>query len=236
MKKLYACVIIIFCVALAVAIGLNVIKTGEIVPPTETIDESIVSEPEIITDFSKTAFIGDSRTQGLMLYSGVADATYYTEMGLTVLDVVEKPIIDESKTIIQALKDNNFERIYIMLGINELGWAYSQSFEDAYNRMLDEIEKNCPQTEIILQTIMPVNVELMKNPKDYLNNERIMEFNDIIKRISNTRQIKCLDIHGIMCDENGNLYKEASTDGIHLNLEFCHRWMKFLKGEKLDEI
>ena len=80
MKKLYACVIIIFCVALAVAIGLNVIKTGEIVPPTETIDESIVSEPEIITDFSKTAFIGDSRTQGLMLYSGVADATYYTEM------------------------------------------------------------------------------------------------------------------------------------------------------------
>lgn len=235
MRKIYTTVFVIFVFLLAGAIGLNNAKSFVSIPENIT-EPDKMTEPEIITDFSKAAFIGNSRTQGLMLYSGLTDATFYTETGLTVSDVVEKPLIDESKTIVQAIAENSLERVYIMLGTNELGWAYSQSFEQAYNRMLDEIAEACPQAEIILQTIMPVNRELMKNPKDYVNNERIAEFNEIIKNISNKRQMKCLDTHSIMCDENGNLYKEASTDGIHLNLQFCQRWLKFIKGEKLDEI
>ena len=232
MKKNYTFVFVIFIVLLAVALVLN--NRREAIPEPELPDvEVVVTDaltPEPITDFSQVAFIGDSRTQGFMLYSGITDATYFTETGLTVNDVVEKPLIDETKTIIECLKDNNFERVYIMLGINELGWAYAQSFESAYNRMLDEIIAACPETELVLQTIMPVNRELMKNPKDYVNNERIKEFNAIIEKISNDRQIKRIDTHSIMCDQNGDLYIQASTDGIHLNVEFCQRWAKFIKG------
>lgn len=237
MKRFYTGVFVIFIVFLAIALWLNCIFSvpKAQLPETQgTVQDSFELQP--ITDFSKVAFIGDSRTQGLMLYSGITEATYYTETGLTVNDVVEKPIVDETKTIIECLKDNNFERVYIMLGTNELGWAYIESFESAYNRMLDEIMAACPETELVLQNIIPVNRELMKNPKDYINNQRIAEFNAVIEKISNERQIKRIDAHSIMCDENGDLYKEASTDGIHLNYEFCQRWAKFIKGEKPDEI
>lgn len=239
MKKSRIIMAIIFTILIAIALIFNIkstYKKQEIVLPPQP--QPIVS-PVTISDFTNSAFIGDSRTQGLMMFGGITEATYFTGTGLTVADVVNKPLVKKDKkeiTIIEALKDNQFANIIIMLGINELGWNTVGAFKNAYNVMLDEIVNASPDSKIYIQLVMPVNRNFIDNPQDYVNNQRIIEFNGAIKEICSARGIDYLDTFSMMANKDGNLYTSASADGIHLNMAFVKRWVKFMKGETIYEI
>ena len=44
----------------------------------------------------------------------------------------------QSMTVIEALKsDPTFDRVYIMLGVNELGWIYTEAFIEKYGEIID---------------------------------------------------------------------------------------------------
>ncbi len=244
-KNYYRIIGIASAVLVAAALILNIFNTKDNIvsaPETKTEEEAPKAENTEVTfadDFSDTAFVGDSRTQGLMLYSGLSKASFYTATGLTSKEVVEKPEVDTDGgkiTIIDAIAQNNFARIYIALGINELGWVYPDLFKSAYGDMLDKIKEVQPNAVIYVNNIFPVNRELMKKPKDYMTNERIAEYNEIIKNVCAEKGVNFVDVASIMTDKNGNLYEQATTDGIHLNKPFCDRWIAYLKGEKIDEI
>lgn len=244
MKRFYTAVFAAFIILLAVFLHLNTTKTNTVMQQLPTVDTEVADNGEIISpitiaDFDNAVFIGDSRTQGLMMFGGITEAEFYTGTGITVRDVVKTPLVKQGNgeiTITDALKQNNFDSIIIMLGINELGWAYKESFKTAYGEMLDAITAASPNSVIYAELIMPVNRELMEQPKDYITNQRIIEYNDIIKQVCEERNINCIDTFSAMCDKNGNLYEQASTDGIHLNVEFLQRWVKYLKGEPIYEI
>ena len=42
------------------------------------------------TDFADAAFIGDSRTEGLMLYSGIGEVDKYTSIGISIFKLESK--------------------------------------------------------------------------------------------------------------------------------------------------
>lgn len=73
--------------------------------------------------FEDAVFIGDSRTEGLRNYDGLGNATYYAVKGLMVNTVYTKTATLDGKnqTVMQALRGRKFGKVYIMLGINELG-------------------------------------------------------------------------------------------------------------------
>lgn len=84
--------------------------------------------------FADAVFIGDSRTQGLYEYSNLADvATFYSKTSLTVYNLFEKPKDfiregDEKLTLEQALSRHQFKKVYLMIGINEMGTGTPESF------------------------------------------------------------------------------------------------------------
>ena len=239
MKKSRIIMAIIFTILIATALVLNIKSTNKKYEITLPPPPQPIVSPVTIADFSSSAFIGDSRTQGLMMFGGITEATYYTGTGITVKDVVNKPLVKKDKkelTIIEALKENTFDNIIIMLGINELGWNHVDAFKEAYNVMLDEIAVASPDSKVYIQLVMPVNRNLIDNPKDYVNNNRIIEFNNAIKEICISRDIDYLDTFSMMANKDGNLYTSASSDGIHLNASFVRRWVKFMKGETIYEI
>ena len=74
--------------------------------------------------FDDAAFIGDSRTQGLQLYTGLPNATFYATQGLMVDTFFSKKFVKAGGgkiTIPDAMKNQTFKKVYIMLGVNELG-------------------------------------------------------------------------------------------------------------------
>ena len=55
-----------------------------------------------------------------------------------------------------------------------------------------------------------------------------MRLNQAIATLANGRNIFYIDMNTDLCDEDGNLKKELTGDGIHLKASACELWHKFL--------
>ena len=203
-----------------------------IIATNDTENKNTDNSNSIRTFGENVAFIGDSRTQAFLMYAGLKDVQDYTNVGLMVDTAITKKFITnddgEKITILDDLKKRNINTIYIMLGINELGWIYSEIFINKYEQLINkiyEVKRNCG---IILQSIIPVTATKSKNDKVY-NNNKILEYNKLIKDMADRKGIKYIDLCPALTDENGCLPEEASTDGIHLNKEYCIKWLNCLK-------
>ena len=167
------------------------------------------------------------------MYAGLKDVKDYTNIGLMVDTAITKKFITndngEKITILEDLKNKNIDTIYIMLGINELGWVYSSVFIKEYEKLIDKIQEIKPNCEIIVQSIIPVTKNKSDKDNTY-NNGRIKEYNTLIKEMADRKNIKFIDLVPVLTDENGNLPEEASTDGIHLNKKYCLKWLECLKS------
>ena len=181
---------------------------------------------------STVAFIGDSRTQGFIMYNGLKKVQDYSYIGLMVDTAISKEFIktnDGNKiTILEDMKNKDIQKVYIMLGLNELGWSYPQVFKLKYGELIDEIRKIKPNCTIYLQSIIPVTESKDKSDKIF-NNKNVDEFNKLIQELSSEKNVKYLDVKSALVDEKGFLPEEASTDGIHIDVDYCEKWLDYLK-------
>lgn len=155
-----------------------------------------VSNNKEIRNFgSNVAFIGDSRTQAFLMYAGLKDVVDYTNVGLMVDTAISKKFITnkhgEKITILEDLKTKNIDTIYIMLGINELGWVYNSIFIEKYEELIDSIKEIKPNCEIIIQSIIPVTKTKSDND-DIYNNQKINEYNVLIKEMAEKKELNIL--------------------------------------------
>lgn len=182
---------------------------------------------------SNVAFIGDSRTQAFLMYAGLKDVKDYTNIGLMVDTAITKKFITNSRgekiTILDDLAYSNIDTVYIMLGINELGWVYSSIFIQKYEELIDKIHEIKPNCEVIVQSIIPVTKTKSDNDAIY-NNPKIVEYNKLIKEMADRKNIQYIDLVPVLADAYGNLPEDASTDGIHLNKEYCLKWLDCLQN------
>lgn len=182
---------------------------------------------------NKVAFIGDSRTQGLLLYSGLNDVIDYSYIGLMVDTAISKKFVKgtagEKITILEDMQKRELDTVYIMLGINELGWSYSEVFVSKYKELIQKIKEVQPNCEIILQSIIPITKSRSDSDKIF-NNKNINNYNQLIQKIAIDENVTFLNVGSALADKNGNLPEEASTDGIHIEASYCEKWLDYLKN------
>lgn len=99
--------------------------------PEETAEPTPTPEPTPLqfttvdaSYFDDALFIGDSRTVGIAEYGSLKNATYFADVGLNVYVAQTKAIAVKNVgtvTLPQLLSQKTFGKVYIMLGINELG-------------------------------------------------------------------------------------------------------------------
>ena len=98
---------------------------------TETTAPAAVFQTVDDSYFSDALFIGDSRTEGLALYGSLTNADFFSSVGLSIFKVTEKaagnPNTGESVTLSQNLAQKQYGKVYIMLGLNELGTGTTES-------------------------------------------------------------------------------------------------------------
>ncbi|MBO4456158.1 MAG: acylhydrolase [Butyrivibrio sp.] len=182
--------------------------------------------------FDDALFIGDSRTVGLSEYCEElsARATFYAQVSLSIHKVLEKDFIetDEGKiTVEQALEDEEFAKIYIMLGLNEMGVGDVDTFINKYGEVLARIRELQPNAIIYIQGIMHVSEQ--KSEKDKIfNNPSINERNEALKQFANGKDIFYIDMNEAIDDENGNLIADLTNDGVHLKASAYQGWYEFL--------
>lgn len=218
--------------------------TPEPTPTPIPYDYSLpVAESEAVDDawFADAVMIGDSRTDGMRLYSGMRGVDFLCYKGLSVFEVMsDKEVIqtaDGKKGVLQALGEKQYTKVYISLGVNELGYNYDQGYSDTYNAMVDKVRELQPDADIYLQLLIPVNTQKCAESKQpyYVTNKQIGVYNDIIRTIAVEKQVYLLDVGEIFVDENGEMFYEASFDGVHFHKEGYAKWYEYLKTHTVKE-
>lgn len=198
------------------------------VPKSDMVDENY---------FDDAVFIGDSRTEGLLLNTGLANAIEYTHKGLMVDTVFTAPVINmkgDKISVMAALRQTHFAKVYIMLGINETGWPYNDIFIEKYEKVIDKIKSINPDATIYVQEILPVTQTVSAN-HSYVKNGKIAKFNRLIRKMAEEKKVYYVAAGSAVADVGGCLPEDAAMDGIHLNKSYCEKWMKYLKTHTVSE-
>ena len=199
-------------------------------PETDAVDDSW---------FDDAVFLGDSRTDGLRLYGGVPGADFIQHTGITVFDVDTKDRIridGQTYTMMEALGLKQYGKVYVMLGINELGYFNDNAFATAYADMVDEIRAIQPDAVVYLQNLVSVNPDkcAANNQPYYVTNEQIAVYNDIIADVAAEKHAVLVDVNAALVDETGILPAEGSTDGVHFTKDYYIKWYDYLKIHTVD--
>lgn len=193
------------------------------VPESEAVDASW---------YDDAVFLGDSRLDGFRLYAGPSGATYFTEAGAKALSIADKNterLPDGSKVpILKALEGRTFSKVYLNLGMNNLGdYDIQKEFVDAYAADIDRIRAIQPDCDIYLMTLFPVTAE-QEAKGSYVNNRAIADLNSCIRYLAAEKGVYLLEVDSVLTDADGNLPEESSFDGIHLTPEACKLWRQYL--------
>lgn len=189
--------------------------------------------------FSDAVFIGDSRTVGMYEYGGLEEiTTFYASTGLTVYKLFESEIVEvpgqrKKQTVEEALQNRQFKKIYLMVGINEMGTGTVESFAAKYGEVVEHLLELQPDAVLYIQGILKVTTERSQQG-DYINNEGIEERNAAIAQLADNKRIFYLDANPLICDETGGMEPSYTFDGVHLKAQYIDIWKDYLKSHAVD--
>lgn len=188
--------------------------------PFTTVDESY---------FTDALFIGDSRLQGFGFWSGIP-ATYYCATGFHVYKYETTNVVQTENgkvPIFEAMPYDAFTKVYIKVGLNELGYGTEENFEKTYAELIAKIREYEPRAIIFVHAILPVTAEKSNTDKAH-NNANIAVRNAALEQFAKEQKAYFIDAGPTLSDEEGNLRPEMTSDGIHLKPEYMKLWRDFL--------
>lgn len=196
--------------------------------------------------FSDAVFIGDSRTDGLRLYSGIRGADFLAYKSLMIFHVVGNDKVDrkavplngvgDKKTVLEWLDEKQYAKVYLMFGVNELGYGDDAAFTDAFSRTVDEIRARQPEAVVYIQSLVPIEPEkaYKTNPAAWLNNDNVARYNELLRQVCADKGVVYVDVAAALTDETGVLPPEGTTDGIHFTRSWYEKWYACLKTHTVD--
>ena len=196
------------------------------------------SEPVDDSYFDDVAFVGDSRTDGFRLYSGLERGTYFCVTGETVASATDmenwKTEDGRKISLADAVAAADCGKIYLMLGVNELGWNGTDIFRGHAENLLRRLQADHPDAEIVVQSLLPVSAE-QDAKGSYVNNQRILAYNQVWMELAEETGCDYVNIAEAVTGEDGCLPAEMSFDGVHLNRAGCHAWLDYLRTHSVGQ-
>ena len=232
--------------------GLPIADIGEAgdenyVRPTISIDSPVIHSPYVWNEFdspfasnrgfvqveesyfSNAVFIGDSRTVGLKMYGNIG-ATFHASDGMNIYNLWTEKFCEvngKKVTLEEALSVQEFEKVYIQIGINEISWGTADGFAAAYAQTVEKIKELQPKAVIFVQGIMRVTKEKSESDAVY-SNERINLRNEKLSELADRKRVFYIDINEALCDEEGHLNSDYTYDEFHLLASKYVLWVAYL--------
>ncbi len=172
--------------------------------------------------FSDALFVGDSLTNGLYLYGDIETADYCYETSATAAGVTSVT------PLLSMLSSKNYGKIYILLGINEMG-SQTSSYIANYEKLIDTIRSYQPNATIVVQTILPTNPAMTWSASVF-SVENVQEKNRALADLASRKGAVLLDTYSAYADENGMMPASYCRDGVHPHESYYSIWCDYLRS------
>lgn len=192
----------------------------------ETRVQFVTVEPSYFDD---ALFIGDSRTVGIYEYGVLKDADFFCNVGMSVYSVhkaeVNIPSVGKT-TLTKLLETGKYGKVYIMLGMNELGYSFNKTISK-YEELINEVRALQPDAVIYLQANLRVTKNRSESDSIY-NNTKINRINSAVATYANNKDIFYIDVNPLFDDGEGNFDKKYTNDNTHPFARYYTEWSKWL--------
>ena len=209
--------------------GVSSAKTEDNSETKTSKTDSITSKPNSNTSMADALFIGDSRTVGLMEYSGMDGADYFCTVGMSVYNIHKKPVSVPNVgkvTLTELLNGKKYGKIYVMLGVNEVGYKFSSTAEK-YSELIEFIKDKQPNAVIFIQANLHVSKSRSDSDK-VVNNIAINGLNTELSKLADGKSKFYIDANILFDDGAGGLSADKSEDGTHLYAKYYKEWGEWI--------
>ena len=173
--------------------------------------------------FADALFIGDSRMVGIRDYGTIKNADYYCNVGLGINNM-SKGV--DGVSLDAKLSAKTYGKIYIMLGVNDVGYAYEPTITK-YAQILALIRQKQPNAVIYILSNLHVTKQRSAHDR-YVNNPMIDRLNTAQSAYANAADIVYLDSNALFDDAEGNLNADYTGDGTHIYAKHYKDWCDWL--------
>lgn len=213
-------------------------------PPKPVLPEPVPDQPEEPEEpeepatpvkpedpFTNALFIGDSRTVGIAEYSGITEADFFAFTGMSVYTAFKKESAvgswQKGTLLADALQARQYDRVYLMLGVNELGYNFQKTVE-RYGEMVQQIRELQPDAYLILEASLHVTKKRSDTDATF-NNSNIDRMNQAQAAYADGEHIFFIDVNPAFDDETGALNQDYTFDNTHPYGKYYSKWADWLR-------
>ncbi|MEG2720023.1 MAG: GDSL-type esterase/lipase family protein [Oscillospiraceae bacterium] len=128
---------------------------------------------------------------------------------------------DTSDRLLERFNDNALliepRNLVILIGTNDIGISDFSFTTGNVEKMLSLAKEKCPDANIILEAILPVNNHFRIQMVGDRNNKHIAMLNAKLKEVALKYEVTFADFTSVLSCENGEFKKEFTYDGLHPN-------------------
>ena len=192
-----------------------------------------LTEREAVDDefFADAAFMGNSLMDGFRLFSGLTTCDYYAATSMTVDGAGSNVCITldngAAGTLVDGLLQKPYGKIYILLGINEIGYNVD-TFISKYSSLIDTIAAGQPDCDIYIMGLTPVSYA-KSSGSDTFNMTRVNAYNEGLHQLAADKGCYYLDLVDALAGDDGYLPADVTTDGVHFSASVYQQWLQYVK-------
>lgn len=196
---------------------LTALETRDLYTMEEKIDfikRSAVDSGDYSALFGNAVVFGDSIAEGLGLYGFLSPTSLVAVMGKSTENSLED---------VPGLVNLAPRNIFFELGLNDISHPDTtlESYLSHYEKLIDSVRLQLPNTQIYICSIFPVTDEALKENPEF---SQIETYNTALAEMAKRKNIHYIDTYTFL--KNNPQYHEQ--DGIHVNREFYPFWMDTL--------
>ncbi len=179
--------------------------------------------------FDDALFVGDSRMVGIDMMQTIDGATFFTTVGLSLTGAMSTSAdVDGvgTTTLPALLQSRQFGKIYVMLGINDIGGSID-ALKQTYNNLIDRLRAAQPDAIIYIMSNLHVSAT-QDSRGTAVNNTNLNALNDYTKTLADGETVFYLECNELFDDANGTLNSEITSDGIHPDGSAYRKWGEWI--------
>lgn len=190
---------------------------------------------QVLHFFDDAAFIGDSIMCKLQRYhmehGTFGSAVFFAAVSYSVRHAVDNTMYlmyrGKNMTPQDALAACGAKKVFIMLGMNDVGILGVDKSLDYWAIMVQRIREKNPDIQIYIQSCTPVYIPAQTQK---INNEKMDAYNARLIEFAKENDCHYIDIATPMKNDEGGLKEEFCHDFyVHVNLDACDVWAQALK-------
>lgn len=161
--------------------------------------------------FSTSVIIGDSLTEGLVVYGWLGEEQVFCKIGASIVN---------GKDLFTSAADTYPSYAFMAFGMNDMGnfGGKPDGFIAKYEKLIKEFRKTSPNTKILINGITPPNKSAIKSNSVLKNYKK---FNNALKKMCKDMDLTYID-NTFIFETHPDFY---AGDGIHVSSDYYPYWM-----------